>query len=120
VKELLEMIQLTTDRSISRQVLAEEFIDGREFYVGVLGNSNVQACRSSSSISRSFQRIFRRLRSWAAKWGDDGDEKGAEFAGTESVFPTDLSEELSERIKKVAIDAFQHCGSAITRVSIYA
>ena len=48
-----------------------------------------------------------KIASWAAKWGDDGEGKGAEFAGTESIFPTDLSEELAERIKKVAIDAFQ-------------
>ena len=42
-----------------------------------------------------------------AKWGDDGDEKGAEFEGTQSIFPTDLSEELTKRIQQVAVDSFQ-------------
>jgi D-alanine-D-alanine ligase len=48
-----------------------------------------------------------RIASWEAKWGDDGDEKGAEFEGTESVFPTDLPEETAARIQKVAVDSFQ-------------
>jgi D-alanine-D-alanine ligase len=47
-----------------------------------------------------------KIASWNAKWGEEGEEKGAEFEGTKSIFPTDLSEELTERMQKVAIDAF--------------
>jgi len=106
VKELLEMIS-SLQTEYQSPVLAEEFIDGREFYVGVLGNSNVQALPIIELDFSKFPKDLPKIASWAAKWGDDGDEKGAEFAGTESVFPTDLSEELTDRIKKVAIDAFQ-------------
>ena len=45
------------------------------------------------------------MASWDAKWGDD-DGGGAEFEGTRSIFPEDLSEELTERLHKVAVDAF--------------
>jgi D-alanine-D-alanine ligase len=48
-----------------------------------------------------------KIASWEAKWGDSGDEKGAQFEGTESVFPTDLSEDLAKKIQQVAIDSFQ-------------
>jgi D-alanine-D-alanine ligase len=48
-----------------------------------------------------------KIASWEAKWGDEGDEKGAEFEGTKSIFPTNVSEELAERMQKVAVDAFQ-------------
>ncbi len=88
-------------------VLAEEFIDGREFYVGVLGNSNVQALPIIELDFSKFPKGLPKIASWSAKWGEDGEGKGAEFAGTESIFPTDLSEDLSDRIKQVAIDAFQ-------------
>ena len=37
----------------------------------------------------------------------DGEGKGAEFAGTESVFPANLPDELADRMKQVAINAFQ-------------
>ncbi|HEX9407327.1 MAG TPA: ATP-grasp domain-containing protein, partial [Thermoanaerobaculia bacterium] len=85
----------------------EEFIDGREFYVGVLGNSNVQALPIIELDFSKFPKGLPKIASWSAKWGEDGEGKGAEFAGTESIFPTDLSEDLSDRIKQVAIDAFQ-------------
>jgi D-alanine-D-alanine ligase len=48
-----------------------------------------------------------KIASWEAKWGDDGEEKGAQFEGTQSVFPTDLPEDLATKIQQVAIDSFQ-------------
>jgi D-alanine-D-alanine ligase len=106
VKELLEKIS-SLQTEYQSPVLAEEFIDGREFYVGVLGNSNAQALPIIELDFSKFPKGLPKIASWSAKWGDDGEGKGAEFAGTESVFPTDLSEELAERIQKVAVDAFQ-------------
>jgi D-alanine-D-alanine ligase len=48
--------------------------------------------------------------SYEAKWGEGGTggtgETGAEFAGTKSVFPTDLSAELAARMQAVAVEAF--------------
>jgi D-alanine-D-alanine ligase len=106
VKELLEKIS-SLQTEYQSPVLAEEFIDGREFYVGVLGNSNAQPLPIIELDFSKFPKGLPKIASWSAKWGDDGEGKGAEYAGTESVFPTDLSEELTERIQKVAIDAFQ-------------
>ncbi len=105
VKELLHTIS-SLQTEYQSPVLAEEFIDGREFYVGVLGNSDVKALPIIELDFTGYPEGKPRIASWAAKWGDDGDEKGEEFAGTKSVFPSDLSGELSDRIKKVAVDAF--------------
>jgi D-alanine-D-alanine ligase len=105
VKELLEtMSSLQTE--YQSPVLAEEFIDGREFYVGVLGNSNPRALPIIELDFSGFPNDRPRIASWEAKWGDDGDEKGEEFAGTKSVFPADLDEDHTVRIQQVAIDAF--------------
>ncbi|MDQ3672966.1 MAG: ATP-grasp domain-containing protein, partial [Gemmatimonadota bacterium] len=106
VKELLDVIS-GTQQEYQSPVLVEEFIDGREFYVGVLGNSKVEALPIIELDFSRFPKDLPKIASWEAKWGDDGDEKGEQFAGTESIFPTDLPEELAERIKKVAIDSFQ-------------
>ena len=106
VRELLETIS-ALQTEYQSAVLAEEFIEGREFYVGVIGNSNVEALPVIELDFSKFPKGLPKIASWSAKWGEDGEGKGAEFAGTKSVFPTDLSEELDERIKKVAIDAFQ-------------
>jgi D-alanine-D-alanine ligase len=51
-----------------------------------------------------------KVASWEAKWGEGGSggegETGAEFAGTRSIFPTDLSAELVARMQSVAIECF--------------
>jgi len=91
----------------SSPILVEEFIDGREFYVGIIGNQQPRALPAIEMDFTGFPADKPRIASWAAKWGDDGDEKGTEFAGTHSVFPADLSEELDERLAQVAIEAFQ-------------
>jgi D-alanine-D-alanine ligase len=105
VKELLDVIS-TTQQEYQSPVLVEEFIDGREFYVGVIGNSNAEALPIIELDFSNFPAGLPKIASWEAKWGDDGDERGAEFEGTQSVFPTDLSEELTQKIQRVAIDAF--------------
>ena len=88
-------------------ILVEEFIDGREFYVGVLGNSQPQALPPMEMDFTGFPADKPRIASWEAKWGDDGEGSGAEYAGTKSIFPENLGEELVERLHAVAIDAFQ-------------
>src|SRR5437763_7203455 len=106
VKELLDVIS-STQQEYQSPVLVEEFIDGREFYVGVIGNSKAEALPLIELDFSRFPAGLPRIASWEAKWGDDGNEKGAEFEGTESIFPTNLSDELMERIQKVAVDSFQ-------------
>ena len=105
VQELLQTIS-SLQTEYQSPVLAEEFIEGREFYVGVLGNSDAQALPVMELDFSGYPAGMPKIASWEAKWGDDGDEKGAEFEGTKSVFPTDLTEELTERMQKVAVDAF--------------
>jgi D-alanine-D-alanine ligase len=106
VKELLDVMG-GTQQEYQSPVLVEEFIEGREFYVGVIGNSKVEALPLIELDFSKFPAGLPKIASWEAKWGDDGDEKGAEFEGTQSIFPTDISEELAARIQQVAIDSFQ-------------
>jgi D-alanine-D-alanine ligase len=106
VKELLDVMGGTQEEYQS-PVLVEEFIDGREFYVGVLGNSKVEALPIIELDFSKFPPGLPKIASWEAKWGDEGDEKGAQFEGTESVLARDLPEELSQKIQQVAIDSFQ-------------
>lgn len=93
-------------------VLVEEFVDGREFYVGVLGNLHAQALPIIELDFSKFPAGTPRVASWEAKWGVDGtgataeSAKSAEFAGTTSVFPKDIDEQLTERIQQTAVRAF--------------
>ena len=86
--------------------LVEQFIEGREFYVGVLGNENATALPVIELDFSKFPADKPKIASWQAKWGDDGAGSGAEYAGTESVFPTNVEPALIERMQRVALDAF--------------
>ncbi len=105
VKELLERIA-DLQSEYQQPALAEQYVEGREFYVGVLGNANARALPVIELDFSKFPSDRPRIASWAAKWGDEGDEKGAEFEGTESIFPDNLPDEWRERMQKAAVEAF--------------
>ena len=108
VRDIRELLERMGDlqREYNSPVLVESFIEGREFYVGVLGNANAEALPIIELDFSKFPADRPRIASWEAKWGDEGTGTGAEFAGTESIFPTDVPEELVKRMQKVAVDAF--------------
>jgi D-alanine-D-alanine ligase len=105
IKELFGRID-ALQTEYQQPVLVEQFIEGREFYVGVLGNLNAEALPVIELDFSGFPADRPRIASWEAKWGDDGNGSGAEYAGTRSIFPTNLDEELTDRMKHVAVEAF--------------
>jgi D-alanine-D-alanine ligase len=105
IKQLLERMD-AMQTEFQQPVLVEQYIDGREYYVGIVGNANAKALPIMELDFSDFPPDRPRIASWAAKWGEDGSGSGAEFAGTRSLFPTDLDAELAERMGRVAADAF--------------
>jgi D-alanine-D-alanine ligase len=113
VKELFERIH-DLQAVYQSPVLVERFIDGREFYVGVLGNAHAEALPVIELDFTGFPAHLPKVASFDAKWsggedggGDAGSDEHPEFAGTRSIFPEGLDEELEKRMHEVAIDAFQ-------------
>ena len=109
IRELLGTMD-SLQREFQSPVLVEEFVEGREFYVGVLGNTAPLALPVIELDFSAFPPDRPKVASWEAKWGEGGTggegETGKEFAGTKSIFPTDVSPELVERMQAVAVEAF--------------
>jgi D-alanine-D-alanine ligase len=109
IKELFGTMD-SLQREFQSPVMVEEFIEGREYYVGVLGNVNPQALPVIELDFSAFPAGRPKVASYEAKWGEGGTggsaETGVEFAGTKSIFPTDLPAELAKRMQAVAVDAF--------------
>lgn len=109
VRELLATMD-ALQREFQSPVLVEEFVEGREFYVGVLGNASPKALPVMELDFSAFPPDRPKIASYEAKWGEggtgDATESGAEFTGTKSIFPTDLSPELVTRLQDVAVQAF--------------
>lgn len=105
IKELFNAMH-DLQKEFKSPVLVEQFVEGREFYVGVLGNASATALPVIELDFSKFPADKPKIASYAAKWGDDGEGSGDEFAGTESIFPTGVEAELLERMQRVAVEAF--------------
>jgi D-alanine-D-alanine ligase len=105
VQELLSQMSEVQGR-FHQPPLVEQFIDGREFYVGVIGNADAKALPPLEMDFTGFPADRPRIASWAAKWGDEGEGEGAEYAGTRTVIPKDLPPELDELLRTTALNAF--------------
>ncbi|MEX2179122.1 MAG: ATP-grasp domain-containing protein [Gemmatimonadaceae bacterium] len=111
LKELFERID-ALQSEFHQPVLVEEYVEGREFYVGVLGNAQPEALPVMEMDFSGLPAGATRIASWEAKWGVDGTgteaeaAQSVEFAGTKSVIPTDLDDDAIERMQATAVDVF--------------
>jgi D-alanine-D-alanine ligase len=80
--------------------LAEEYIEGREFYVGVLGNRDPLAFPPIEMDFSGLPANSPHVLDSKAKWA----ENSVEFKGTKSVL-AEIPEVLRARLQKVALDA---------------
>ena len=89
-------------KELNDSALAEEYIDGREFFVGVLGNAQPKALPPVEVDFTGFPEGVPKVLDSKAKW----DEKSKEYKGTKSVM-ANLPDELRARLQKVAVDAYR-------------
>ena len=84
-------------------VLIEEYIDGREMYVGVIGNDNAEALPIVELDLSKLPDGTPRIAAAEVKWG-----KGTKaYKDTKSAIATDLPEETIQALEQTAIAAYQ-------------
>ncbi len=99
--ELMERV-LEIHKNFDDSALAEEFIEGREFYVGVIGNQDL-------TVFPPVEMDFSGLPDGAPHVLDSKakfDESSVEYQGTNAVM-ADVSDELKAKLQKVALDAYR-------------
>jgi D-alanine-D-alanine ligase len=105
VRELMERIELIQERFDS-PALIEEFIDGREIYVGVLGNGTPEALPPVELDLSKLPKGMPRIAGKEVKW-----EKGTEaYDVTRAAVARDLPDDLRNRIQGTALAAYQALG----------
>ncbi|WP_236517191.1 D-alanine--D-alanine ligase family protein [Sandaracinus amylolyticus] len=87
---------------VNDAALAEEYIEGRELYVGVLGNAEPIALPPIEVDFSGMPAGALHVLDRAAKW----ETESAVYKGTKSVIAK-LEPELEARVKKVAVDAYR-------------
>jgi len=100
-QQLMERV-LYVQRKFGDAALAEEYIEGREFYVGVLGNETLTAFPPIEMDFSGLKEGSLRVMDSQAKF----DESSDRFHGTRAVIAT-LEPELRAKLQKVSTEAYR-------------
>ena len=102
IKELMERIDYI-HADFDSPALIEEYIEGRELYVGVLGNEKPEALPPVELDLSKLPAGTPRIAGTEVKW-----EEGTEaYEKTRPFLPKDLSERLVQQLQDTAVQAFQ-------------
>jgi len=101
VKELMERISYI-QTEFDAPALIEEYIEGREIYIGVLGNDKPEALPVLEWDFSKMPKGTPRIASSEAKWDEESAYKDAP-----EVFPTDIPEPVYRKMQEKAIQAFR-------------
>jgi len=99
-KELMERIAAI--HKLKDSALAEEFIEGREFFVGLIGNAQPMVLPVLEVDFTGMPEGAPKILDAKAKW----DTESPEYKGSQVVVAK-LEPELNARIQKIALDAYR-------------
>jgi len=102
---LVQRVQFLQERTTA-DVLAEEYIDGREFYVGVLGNERLQTFPVWELLFSKMPPEMARIATRRVKW----DRKYQDRNGIETEAAGDLEPAMSERIQRLCKRVYRALG----------
>jgi D-alanine-D-alanine ligase len=102
---LAERVAFIHDR-ISTDAIVEEFIAGREIYVGVIGNEHPKALPPIEMVFGEKTDEEARIATFKVKWS----VKHREDRGIENRIATDLGKELTQRLAEVAVQTYKAAG----------
>jgi D-alanine-D-alanine ligase len=102
IKELMERIDYL-HAQFDSPALIEEYIEGREFYVGVLGNERPEALPVVELDLSKLPKGTPKIAGTEVKWEEDTEA----YKITQPFFPKDLDDEMTSKLQSTAIQAFQ-------------
>lgn len=103
--ELRRRVRYVIER-FDQPALVEEYVDGRELNVAILGNQKPVVFPISEIDMSTLPKQYHRIISYNAKWMKGTDE----YEHTRGVCPAQLPAALETRLKEMAVKAFQIIG----------
>lgn len=101
-KSLIERIQFVHE-SMNQDVIVEEYVEGRELYVGVLGNHRPQVFPPREMVFENMPEEEPKIATFKAKW----DEKYREKWGIKNKF-ANLPEQVLKKIDRLSRNVFHY------------
>jgi D-alanine-D-alanine ligase len=93
-------------RTYNQPALAQRFLPGREFNVGIIGGNRLRVLPLAEVDYSELPEEIPPIMSYAAKWL----ETSTEFQNTDVICPAEVEPELARRISQVALQAFRAVG----------
>lgn len=93
-------------QTFDQPALVEEYIDGRELNVAILGNKRPIVLPVSEIDFSGLPKDLPKIVTYRSKWIQGSDE----YTGTEGVCPAPLPSDLERRIKELALTAYRIMG----------
>ncbi len=103
--ELREQVRYIL-KEMGEPALVEEFIEGREFNVGIWGNDPPEVLPLAEIDYQHIADPFKQIISFAAKW----DKSAFEYHHTDPICPAQVDDSLAQRIRHVAREAYRLMG----------
>ena len=94
-------------RTYTQPALAQHFLPGREFNVGIIGGGRPRVLPLAEVNYEALPADIPPIMSYAAKWV----ETSTEYQKTSVICPADVEPELARRISRVALQAFRAVGA---------
>lgn len=89
-----------------QEALVEEYIDGRELNVAILGNKKPVVFPISEIDMSTLPKQYPKIISYNAKWLVGSDE----YVNTKGVCPADLPSDVAARVSEMALEAYRLVG----------
>src|SRR3989338_7269859 len=105
LKEVKEKITYIHE-TFHQPALIEEFIDGREFNVSVIGNNPPRMLAVAEIDFSKMPKKEPRIVSYEAKWRP----QSPQYIGTEVICPAEIDSYLRARIEKIALKSYKELG----------
>lgn len=90
-------------RTLKQPAIAEELIDGREFYVGVLGNRELRILPTIELTFDNIPQPERKIATYSAKWDLDYRKRW----GIKNIFARPIARRTREEMHRTAVTAYR-------------
>ncbi len=105
-RESLQNLLADLLKKFSQPILVEEYVDGREFNVAIVGTDEVLPLPVSEIDFSSMPQGYNHIVSYAAKWIPES----IEYKNTVPICPAKISQRLQKKIQNTAIRAYEVMG----------
>jgi D-alanine-D-alanine ligase len=104
-EELMRRVFIILDM-YKQPALVEEFIDGREANVGIIGTKNPKPLPVSEILFDNLDEELPSICTYSAKWKEESDY----FRNTPPKCPAEMDEKLANKLREIALKAYKLMG----------